>query len=202
MSKRNKRKAMGRGKAAVMAAVLAAPGLACTAGFNSLEQSVDCEAGAVRTRALNNVAQRVGGAELSYHGANQLNDYDGATYNGVHRFMSRRNGGKVKGLVRVCTAAGTDPRTMAGVRLPNVRGEGGFTDISTDENGANITIFTVDVLGPGRTLDFLHSQNFAYGGKPAGYTEIQYNHGFRPHWQAVVRAEVPNYDVKKGRLML
>ena len=199
MSRRNKR---SKAKTLAMAAVLAAATAGCTTGWNSLEQSVNCETGAGRTRALNNVAQEVGGAELSYHGANQLNDYDGATYNGVNRVFLRKKDGKVKAMVRMLTNKDGVARTMGGVRLPQLCGDAGFIDISSDKDGANLTIFTVKKVGPNRTIDFLHSQNWAYDGKPSAHNELQYNHGFHPNWQALVRAEVPNYDVKKARLML
>lgn len=188
---------MNQGKTLALAALLAAPGLACTAGFNSLEQSADCADGTIRTRALNNLAQEVGGAELSYHGANELNDYDGATYSGVQRLMVRKKGSKVKGLLRVCTAGDGSARAMPGVRLPNIMGDFGFTDISSDENGANVTIFTGKALGDKNTVEFLHSQNWAYRGKPGAYSEIQFNRNLGKHCEGLIRAATPNYTFHK-----
>ena len=201
MSKRNKRK-NSKAKALAMAAVLAAPSLGCTAGWNSLEQSVNCNDGIARNRLLTNLAAEAGNVEASYHGANQLNDYDGATYNGVNRVFLRKKDGKVKAMVRMLTNKDGVARTMGGVRLPQLCGDAGFIDLSSDKDGANLTIFTVKKVGPNRTVDFLHSQNWAYDGKPSGHSELQYNHGFHPNWQAIVRAEIPNYDHKKTRLML
>jgi len=197
MGKRNKK--MSRRRAAVMAAVLAAPAIGCTAGFNTLEESVNCADGSARTRAINNIAQEVGGAEISYHGLNQLNDLDGATYSGVQRFMVRGKDGKVRVLVRVCTAGDGSARTMAGARLPNVLGDYGFTDISADQDGANLTVYFGKVIGKRQSLELLHSHNFSFSGAPSAYDEVQYNLKVGRHWDVVARAEVPAFDAKKAR---
>ena len=198
MSKRNKRSKV---KTLAMAAVLAAPSLGCTAGWNSLEQSVNCDNGAGRTRAINNVAQEVGEAEVSYHGLNQVTDADGSTYSGVNRVFLRGKNWKVKAMARMLTNQDGVARTMLGARFPKLFGDFGFVDATSDKDGANLTVFSGINLGEKSTLEFLHSQNWAYDGKPSAHNELQYNYGFRPHWEALVRAEVPNYKPKEARFM-
>ncbi len=200
MGRKNRNK-MSRRKAAAMAAVLAAPGLACTAGWNSLEASLSHE-GAVRNRAINNIAAEVGNAEVSYHGLNEVTDADGSTYSGVNRVFLRGKDGKVKAMVRMLTNKDGVSRTMAGARLPKLFGDFGFVDATTDGDGANLTVFSGVNLGERSTLEFLHSQNWAYDGKPSAHNELQYNRRCGKHWEALVRAEVPNYDVKKARAMI
>ena len=126
----------------------------------------------ISSRALNNIAQEVGGYEVGYHGANQLNGTDAGTYSGAHRFWARRKGGKVRLLVRTITAGDGSERTMGGVRLPQLWGDAGYTDVSTDGKGGNITIFTVTKVGDNKAVEFLHSQNRAYDGKPSAYGEL------------------------------
>jgi hypothetical protein len=199
MSKRNKR---SKGKTLAIAAVLAAPALGCTAGWNSLEQALNCNDGTGRTRVINNVAAEVGNAEVSYHGLNEITDADGNTYFGNNRIFLRGKNGKVKVMVRTLANKDGVARTMVGVRTQKLWGTYGFADITSDLDGANLTIFTGKALGKNKTLEFLHSQNWAYAGKPSAHNELQYNHGFHPHWEAIVRAEVPNYDVSKARAMI
>jgi hypothetical protein len=192
-------------KTIALAAVLAASTAGCKAGWNSFEASAAYDSAshewAARNRSINNVSAEVGNAEVSYHGLNEVTDGDGSTYFGNNRILLRRKGGKVKAMVR--TIAGEDgiSRTMAGARLPKLFGDFGFVDATADGDGANLTIFSGMNLGERSTLEFLHSQNWAFDGKPTAYNELQYNRRIGRHWEAVVRAEVPNYDHKKASVM-
>jgi|SRR3989344_1546110 len=173
-------------------------------GYNALETSVVTERNpegnrSVRNRLLSNVSLGLGDLEASYHGLNEVNDWNSDSYFGRNRVMLGRKDFPLKLLIDTKADENSIFDTKYGVRYTGLMeklGGYGQIDIGANDEAINLNIFYGLPLGKGFSIELLQDTTIQFNGnaRPFNYTELQLNNSITERLSLFVRAEIPNFD--------
>lgn len=179
-------------------------------GYNALETAVITEYTPdvnrpVRNRLITNISLDAGNLEISYHGLNEMNNYNSDTYFGRNRLMIGKKDSLLRLLIDTKANENEIFDTKVGARYTGLMKKIGYygeIDLSANEDALNLRIFYGKMLGKGFSMELLQDTTFLYDSKPNHYTELQLNKSLSDRLSLFGRAEFWDFDKDKTNYLI
>jgi|SRR3989338_10632070 len=173
-------------------------------GYNAVEVSGQ-DTKDFRARAYADIGLSMSGVQIGYHGLNEMNNLDPGTFFGKEVFTLGKAGASSQAVAVMKLDSKGIIDVKYGVRntgLPKKLSGYGYLDIAASGNSAGAIIFYGRGIGKGVSVETLQDMKFPFTGRPSVYSELQLNREIGRRGFLFGRAEVDNFNMRKGRYLV